>query len=235
MKYHYYRFSSIDSTQNFVAAQVDFSLPVICRAENQSAGYGQRGAAWFSPKGGLYFSVGIEINQRQELLAGITQHIAITLAEILNNSAKNNNEEIKIKWPNDLFYRGKKCAGILLQSGKADNAEKSKIILGVGVNFFAEDGNFIGLRDKFFSADELFEHLIPELFLLFNYWEKTPYLPLDNSWDKFDLFRNQEIKLEGDGKIYRNLGIDQKGRICLKKDDKVEFLTSVRISKECLN
>ncbi|MBR1375760.1 MAG: biotin--[Cardiobacteriaceae bacterium] len=235
MKYHYYRFSNIDSTQNFVAAQDNFPLPVICRADSQSAGYGQRGAAWFSPKGGLYFSVGLEINQRQELLAGITQYIAITVAKLLNNGVKNNTEEVKIKWPNDLFYRGKKCAGILLQSSKADNAEKSKIILGIGVNFFAEDGNFIGLRDAFFSANDLFERLIPELFSLFNYWEKTPYLPLDNLWDKFDLFRNQEIKLEGDGKIYRNLGIDQKGRICLKNGARVEFLTSVRISKECFN
>jgi BirA family biotin operon repressor/biotin-[acetyl-CoA-carboxylase] ligase len=42
-------------------------------------------------------------------------------------------ETVVIKWPNDLLFRGKKVAGILIE-GQISSSEKRGVIVGLGVN-----------------------------------------------------------------------------------------------------
>ena len=84
----------------------------------QSKGRGRRGNLWDSDKGGAYFST---ISRNHKLLPFIT---GISIAETLNDFC----DDLKLKWPNDILYQGKKLGGVLCEN-LGDYS-----IAGVGLN-----------------------------------------------------------------------------------------------------
>ena len=99
---------------------------------HQSKGRGQLGATWFSEdKKSLAFSVykvfkGIEVKDSFY----ISMAVAIGIAEILKEF---NISDVKVKWPNDIMSRGKKCGGILIENFIQRSVVKTSII-GIGLN-----------------------------------------------------------------------------------------------------
>ena len=103
-------------------------------AEKQTGGYGRKGAAWFSPGGGLYFSIILPKSQIEDL-----QTLTILAAFITAKTIKENfNLEPFIKLPNDVWINGKKIAGILTENvvrptfGGHPDVKLS--IMGIGLN-----------------------------------------------------------------------------------------------------
>lgn len=92
-------------------------------AESQSKGRGRWGRIWFSPEGGLYFSLILRpkkaLIKPVPILAGLSLKRAIKKVTGLSS---------RMKLPNDILINGKKVAGILLE--KRD----SFLLLGVGIN-----------------------------------------------------------------------------------------------------
>jgi len=89
-------------------------------AEEQTKGRGKPGSAWYSPKGGLYFSIVLMPKKDITDLLPLTLLTAKVLASLIPNS--------EIKLPNDILIAGKKVCGILTEkSGK-------RLIIGIGVN-----------------------------------------------------------------------------------------------------
>ena len=90
-------------------------------AKEQSGGRGKPGSLWFSPPGGLYFSVILKPRKNPDDLAPITLLVAQAVASVLPAKAE-------IKLPNDLLVNGKKICGILTEkTGEA-------LIIGIGLN-----------------------------------------------------------------------------------------------------
>jgi BirA family biotin operon repressor/biotin-[acetyl-CoA-carboxylase] ligase len=98
-------------------------------ADEQSAGYGRRGNTWASPRGNLFATLFfcISLAERAKIVH-FPQLLALGCAEVLDKQ----NVHLQIKWPNDLFFKGKKCGGILAESLELDNC--LAIILGIGLN-----------------------------------------------------------------------------------------------------
>jgi len=103
-------------------------------AEEQTAGRGRRGHAWFSPPGsGLYLSVVLAPARARvdppratlllTLAAGVAIAEGITAATGLRPD---------LKWPNDLQVARRKLAGIL-----AEGAAGQRVVLGYGINILA--------------------------------------------------------------------------------------------------
>ncbi len=112
-------------------------------AEKQTAGYGRKGSGWFSPKGGLYFSVILPKSQIEDLQT-ITILAAFIVAKVIKGKF---NLEPFIKLPNDVWVNGKKIAGILTENiivGKMLNisggvppaigSEVKLSVMGIGLN-----------------------------------------------------------------------------------------------------
>jgi BirA family biotin operon repressor/biotin-[acetyl-CoA-carboxylase] ligase len=126
-------FESLGSTNDEAAAWVaggaaDWSLVI---AEEQTAGRGRSGSKWFTPKGtALAFSLVLRPPLQQpeysSRLAGLG---ALAVAEACTQSTL----RPSIKWPNDVLLRGRKVAGVLVESiWTGDRLEAS--VLGIGVN-----------------------------------------------------------------------------------------------------
>ncbi|MEP2777690.1 MAG: biotin--[acetyl-CoA-carboxylase] ligase [Luteolibacter sp.] len=93
--------------------------------EEQAAGRGRRGAAWFSPKGGgLAFSVLL----RPSASKGLWHRLSLVAGLAVAEAVEKFSVVAEVKWPNDVLVDGKKLAGILVEAG-ADY-----VIVGIGIN-----------------------------------------------------------------------------------------------------
>lgn len=97
-------------------------------AGEQISGYGKNKAVWFSPKGGLYFSVVLPKSNITDLQA-LTILAAFIVAKIIKENFK---LEPFIKLPNDVFVNSKKIAGILTENIIGKDIKSS--IIGIGLN-----------------------------------------------------------------------------------------------------
>ena len=106
--------------------------PFLLTADSQTAGRGRLGRQFVSPPGtGLYMSLFFSLPPWDPGLTAILAAVAACRAiEELTDARP------KIKWVNDLFFRGKKICGIL-----AERIDEG-IILGVGVNLRTPPGGF---------------------------------------------------------------------------------------------
>ncbi len=129
-------FKCIDSTNN---AALDWIKNNSCENGNifitdfQTNGRGQQSNIWESePNKNLMFS--IVLNQQTTLLNPflLNKITAYSLFQSLQKSL-NNSQFIKIKWPNDLYFKQKKIAGILIENNFLGNKINYSVI-GIGIN-----------------------------------------------------------------------------------------------------
>ena len=128
-----YYFPEIDSTNRRAREQGRKGARegTVVLADFQSQGKGRLGRSWASPAGlNLYASIILrppippKVAPQITLLAGVATANALARASGLDT---------RVKWPNDIFLRGKKVAGILSEM-EADNTKTQFVILGIGVN-----------------------------------------------------------------------------------------------------
>lgn len=99
----------------------------VFRAGYQSQGRGRiSGRNWYSLKGqNLLFTL---VLRRAMLIHELNHMPLLSGAALLSAVSETTGLEFCLKWPNDLLYKGKKCAGILCE------ADSEYFYCGIGVN-----------------------------------------------------------------------------------------------------
>ena len=120
-----YRYSSLSSTMEKARelAEKGEEEGTVVVAETQNKGRGRWGRDWFSPQGGLYFS--LILRPKKKLIKPLPILAGLSLKKAIKKITK---LESRMKLPNDILVNGKKVAGILME--KTD----SFLILGMGIN-----------------------------------------------------------------------------------------------------
>ncbi|MDP9077019.1 MAG: biotin--[acetyl-CoA-carboxylase] ligase [Bacteroidota bacterium] len=130
----------VDSTNNFLKELASNSKPVIegtvIMAESQYAGRGQQQNGWHAEPGkNLTFSLLLKpaflaITDQFDLTRAVSLGVFDALQPLLGH-------QLKIKWPNDIYYSDQKLGGMLIenmiQGGQIKNA-----IVGIGLNINQE-------------------------------------------------------------------------------------------------
>lgn len=111
-------------------------------AECQTAGLGRRGKTWQSPPlSNIYCSINRRFPCAISDLSGFSLAVAVMLAESLQIFCS---DKLQLKWPNDIWLAGKKCAGLLIQiRGEASGPCDVTIGFGVNVRMSAHAGREI--------------------------------------------------------------------------------------------
>ena len=126
----------VDSTNNFLKNILSNSKPVpegtVIMAEHQFAGRGQHQNTWHAEPGkNLTFSLLLKPSfitpaQQFDLTRAVSIGVYKALEPLLG-------PQLKIKWPNDIYYGDRKLGGMLIenmiQGGQIKNA-----IVGIGIN-----------------------------------------------------------------------------------------------------
>lgn len=106
-------------------------ISYLVMAEHQSNGRGRRGRSWISPFGhNIYMSLLWSFQGGVAALEGLGLVCALVVVRALRREGY---DGFQVKWPNDVLYRGRKLAGILLEVN-GDAAAHCRLIIGIGVN-----------------------------------------------------------------------------------------------------
>jgi BirA family transcriptional regulator, biotin operon repressor / biotin---[acetyl-CoA-carboxylase] ligase len=127
----------VDSTNSFAFELIKQSSPTegyLIWAKEQFAGRGQRGAQWSSePGSNLTFSIILHphflpVAKQFQL----TKAIALGIAGFISHCLEDHTH-VKIKWPNDIYVKNCKIAGILIENVLEQSTLKYSVV-GIGLN-----------------------------------------------------------------------------------------------------
>ena len=92
----------------------------------QTAGRGRRGSGWSSARGGMYLSMILRPQVDASTLWGLSFVAALAIREAIAERLPN--QDVGLKWPNDVVVAGGKVCGLLLE------ARDGAVVIGTGVN-----------------------------------------------------------------------------------------------------
>ncbi|XP_067653494.1 biotin--protein ligase-like [Haliotis asinina] len=96
------------------------SVGVVAIAGRQTSGKGRGGNAWLSPEGCAMFSLHVRVPTNSQLGQRVTflQHItSLSVVSSINSMTGYENLDLRLKWPNDIYYSNKmKLGGVIVSS-----------------------------------------------------------------------------------------------------------------------
>jgi BirA family transcriptional regulator, biotin operon repressor / biotin---[acetyl-CoA-carboxylase] ligase len=145
---------STESTNNYAMALARAGMAqhgTVVFTHEQTKGKGQRYKEWVSQNGkNVAITIILEPGKLQasELFL-LSMMAAVSVQQFLGGKVK---EEMKIKWPNDIYWRDRKAAGILIENLWQGDEWKFALI-GIGINVNQTD--FGELNSKAVSLKEI--------------------------------------------------------------------------------
>jgi len=145
-----------------------------------------------------------------------------------------------VKWPNDLYLKDRKLAGILVElTGKTGDA--AQLVIGAGINLKMRepaadsiDQGWINLQEAGVNIDrnQLTATLLQELRSALRQFEVEGLPPFITRWRKLDNFLDRPVKLLiGEQEIHGiERGIDQQGALLLEQDGVIKPFIGGEIS-----
>jgi BirA family transcriptional regulator, biotin operon repressor / biotin---[acetyl-CoA-carboxylase] ligase len=222
-------FPSLDSTNDFCRKLLnsqDLQEGTVVWAHHQSKGRGLAGSAWESEEGqNLTFSVILHpffLKPSDQFYLSMVTSLGITgfLDEFKDN--------IRIKWPNDIYYDKSKIAGILIENSIMENIITDSIV-GIGINinqtaFGSHIPNPVSLKlvtGKHHPLKARLESLCEKI----NHWyfllKQGKKAEIRNRYTE-QLYRlNEKIPFRHNDKVFTGTvrGVDGFGRMALELED----------------
>ena len=202
-------------------------------ADQQTAGVGRRGNEWISPKGNIYLSFLLKYD------LSILDHFiftAVAANSITNFLGRYINENINIKWPNDININDCKIAGIMTEIVEQNNFKY--IIIGTGINILKSpkiiDYKTCCLKDYLsnIKSEDMLLYMIHSYFEQYEMILDKKYIQIIDKFKKHMHHLGSKINiLFPDGAVenvlLKNLNYD--GSLLIEKDGKEEKIFSGRI------
>jgi len=233
-------FPVIDSTNQYLLERVNqLQSGESCLAECQTAGRGRRGKPWVSPFGcQLILSMYWRLEQGMAAAMGLSLAVGVAVVQALESLGY---PGVELKWPNDLYYQGRKLAGILVEmSGSA--GDSCNLVFGVGLNLAmpAREGERIDqawselrhiqpeLVDRNLLAARMLGHL-QQAMLTFEQQGLSHFV---DDWNRLDHFAGRPVRLLMGEQEIRGIarGIDDRGALRLETSEGIKFYLGGEIS-----
>ena len=209
---NYIFFDTLTSTNTYAQTLLrteDVPEGTVIRAAYQTSGRGQMGNTWESDHGkNLLFSVILmpgRIEPSSQFLISMSVSLAVTdfLGKYVN--------DCKIKWPNDIYIRSDKIAGILIENSLMNDIIATSVA-GIGINlnqkyFPANAPNATSLSivtGNEYNTDECYKELISDLDRHYSNLRqenaekiRKDYLSRCYKLDEWNIFTDLNGKFEG--------------------------------------
>ncbi len=193
-------YTELNST-NVHALKNSEKLPsgAVVWALKQNNGYGRFKRDWFSPKGGLWFSIVFKPRKIKDFSFYIRLS-SIAIIETFHQL----NAGLSIKWPNDIIFYGKKVGGILTES-LSSGRKITVIVVGIGLNvnndipdeLKEKASSLKKIIKKELSLSYLLDKILKKMDQLYSRYSKPEYHRyLTRKWKKYLVHKiNDEIKI----------------------------------------
>ena len=225
----------VDSTNDAIFRE-DAASPLpsfsFMTAEEQTAGKGRVGKSFLSPYGtGLYLSTIIHADDAPDPSL-ITMAAAVALKEALTEQS---DEDVKIKWVNDLYFNHKKIAGILTEADFSQG--KARYVIGLGINTHTPQNLFekqalptAGSLTGDISRNQLASDLMNALYR----WIQRPADEILDAYRKYNLTIGKTIRFAKGDIEYTGVAeaIDDDGALLVAVEGRILRLSAGAISIE---
>ncbi|MBQ1784840.1 MAG: bifunctional biotin--[Gammaproteobacteria bacterium] len=232
---------TIDST-NGALMRERRQLPTgyVLLAEHQSAGRGRRGRGWVSPPAtNLYLSLLWRFDQGLEAVLGLSQAVALACLDALQTEGA---DGLRLKWPNDLLWQGRKLGGILIELA-GQPGEPTDVVIGVGLNLQMSDLDAAAIDQPWVDLTTVLGRrpernrvaatLVSVLRAELGRFECEGLGPRLPQWRQHDAFGQQPVRLLlGPQRVVSGIvaGIDHQGALLLQTDSGIERFLGGEVS-----
>lgn len=232
----------VDSTNDYLKRMglpEDSQRINVCLAEWQRAGRGRRGRNWVSPYGAnLYLSLACALGEGVLRSGGLSLAVAIAVHRTLRGLGI---DGLGLKWPNDIFFHGRKLAGILLDLS-GESGGNYQIVVGVGINLRMPDSAagkidqpWADLRENRLEqqrnklAGILLEHLVQ----IIDTFSQRGLAAFAEEWQRYDITAGLPVDLytgqqRGVSGVAR--GVDPHGALLIEQDGKIRAFHAGEVS-----
>ena len=131
-------FTELPSTQDYALdlARQDAPEGTLVLAGRQTRGRGRRANKWFSPSGGLWFSLILRPGTVPLHIPMLSMGMGLA---VVRGVQKITGMNASLRWPNDIYFKEKKLGGTLVEmEAKKDSVEFVVIGLGLNTNIKAD-------------------------------------------------------------------------------------------------
>ncbi len=215
----------VDSTNEFLRRPLPHpSGAQACLAEYQHEGRGRRGHRWFSPYGGnLYLSLRMIIETGPETLSGLALAAGTGLLDAVHAIGAT---EVGLKWPNDLVWKDRKLAGLLIEiDGQCGG--RTTVVVGAGINVEMPAAaseidrpwtDLAKIVDRPISRNQLAGRILHELAAAVEGLSRRGLAPYLHVWRRHDAILDRTILIEHAGRSTSATarGIDDQGRLLVE-------------------
>ena len=220
-------FQSLDSTNKYLQEQAEKSgcSGSVVLAERQTSGRGRRGKTWVSPfAANIYMSILWDFEQGAQALEGLSLAVGVAVRRALIEVGL---EDVRLKWPNDIYIGNKKLGGILLEM-IGDPAGHCSVVIGVGINVSMPASMAVNIdqpwtdccseSDAPIARSRLAALLIDNIFDILNDFESLGFAGYRDEWQEADAFKGLQgtISTPRDSVSGTVIGVDNSGAVQLK-------------------
>ncbi|MCM1332320.1 MAG: biotin--[acetyl-CoA-carboxylase] ligase [Bacteroides sp.] len=166
---------SCGSTNTYLAGiSGELERDTVVVAREQTAGRGQRGNSWEASPG-LNVTCSLLMFNRRGIKAAeqfvISEAVSLGIVDTLRRFLGDVSEEVKVKWPNDIYVGDRKICGILIEHS-ISNREINRSIIGIGINVnqreFVSDApnpvSLFNIINREVAVDDVLRHAVEDIY-----------------------------------------------------------------------
>jgi len=213
----------------------------VCMSELQHAGRGRRGRRWIAPFGaGIAMSLGWSFPDASHAKPALSLAAGVAIARALQRTGAH---DIRLKWPNDVWFNARKVGGVLLELRVQDGL--AHVVIGVGLNVSLtaaarREIEATGVRaaaaadacPQPVSRNVLAGALLDELLSMLGRFEREGFAPFRDAWIGLDALRDRRARvIAGESAISGTArGVDEDGALLLESGGRIQRLVSGEVS-----
>ena len=236
-------FDQIPSTNSHLMERASNHAPngSVCFAEFQTAGRGRRGRHWVSPFGSnIYLSILWRFQASPLAISGLSLAIGVAVIRALKQRYP---YPFQLKWPNDIYFEGKKLGGILVEvSGESDGP--CAVVIGLGLNIYVPQTAANAITQQWTDLSQITGQqqtnrnvlagtLLNQLLLITAEFEEKGVSAYLDEWREYDCLKDKPATLYIGQHRYEGIvqGIDRHGLLLLgRPDGNVQAFASGEVS-----
>jgi len=232
----------VDSTSDFLKRRgppPSSQFIRVCLAEWQRAGRGRRGRSWVSPYGAnLYLSLACVLNEGVLQSGGLSLAVAIAVHRTLRGAGV---EGLGLKWPNDIFFQGRKLAGILLDVS-GESGDNYHVIMGIGINLRMPESAGVNIDQPWADLskqgleqqrNQLAGKLLENLVQVIDNFTGQGLAAFADEWRRYDITHGLQVNLhagqrESVSGVAR--GVDAHGALLIERNGELQAFHAGEVS-----
>lgn len=191
---------SIHSSNEYLNNKPASDEVLVCIAREQTQGKGQHQRQWFAQKdSSITLSLRIPFPANVKL-NGLSLVVGLAIVNVLEHHYKI--ETLKLKWPNDVYFKHQKLAGILIEN--TIEGSRQLPVIGVGLNYHLADDfscqsewiDLSRITNNLPDMVELQQKIIMQIIEYCELFKQRGFGYFHAQWHQYDYMFNQKLSVK---------------------------------------